>query len=182
MVIEPDFSQEMKQSQAVEVDALLRAAFEGEEEVELVHRLRQDGDMALELVKPWSGRIAGYAALSRMRQPEGWLCLAPVAVWPEFQRGAKTPRDQDKRHWQIGRRLVSELVAAAKDADFDKIPAIVVLGQPEFYEKCGFSRARAARLTTPYPVEFTMLAAPGDDIPAETLVYPAVFDPNPADK
>ena len=176
MVIGPDFSREMKSWEVEEVDALLRAAFKGEEEVELVHRLRQDGDMAVEFVKPWGRRIAGYAALSRMRQPEGWLCLAPVAVWPEFQRGATAPAGQDKRHWQIGRRLVSELVVAAKMREFEKIPAIIVFGQPEFYEKCGFSRARAARLTTPYPLEFTMLAAPGDDVPVETLIYPPAFD------
>ncbi len=176
MVIGPDYSHEMRPDQAAEVDALLRAAFDGDAEVELLHKLRRDGDIEVEFVKPWGRRIAGYAALSRMRQPEGWLCLAPVAVWPEFQRGATAPAGQDKRYWQIGRRLVSELAAAAKLREFDKIPAIVVLGQPEFYEKCGFSRARAARLTSPYPVEFTMLAAPGDDVPEETLIYPAAFD------
>ncbi len=182
MVSRPESSQEMKLWQAAEVDALLKASFEGDEEVQLVHRLRQDGDMAQEMVLSVEGRIAGYAALSRMRQPEGWLCLAPVAVWPEFQRGAAAPAGQGKKDWQIGRRLVSDLVAATKHPEFGGNPAIVVLGQPEFYEKCGFSRARAARLKSPYPVEYTLLAAPGSDVPAETLVYPAAFDADPADK
>jgi len=182
MAIGPDYSHELKDWQVAEVDTLLRAAFGGEDEVKLVHALRQDGDMVTEMVTPWNNRIAGYAALSRMRQPEGWLCLAPVAVWPEFQRGALTPKGLDKRHWQIGKRLVSGLVEAAKLDSFDKIPAIVVLGQPEFYEKCGFSRARAARLVTPYPVEYTMLAAPGDNIPEATLVYPPAFGTDLSEK
>ncbi len=176
MAIGPDVSRDMRPGEEAEVDALLRAAFEGEGELELVHRLRRDGDMVSEIVKPWQGRIAGYAALSWMRAPSGWLCLAPVAVLPEFQRGALAPSGQSKAHWQVGRRLVSELVGAAQMPELSEVPVIVVLGQPEFYEKCGFSRARAAQLTTPYPVEYTMLAAPGDDIPQETLIYPAAFE------
>ncbi|MEM1005651.1 MAG: N-acetyltransferase [Pseudomonadota bacterium] len=182
MVIGPDYSHDLKDWQIPQVDILLRTAFGGEDEVRLVHALRQDGDMVTEMVTPWKNRIAGYAALSRMRQPEGWLCLAPVAVWPEFQRGALTPDGLDKRHWQIGKRLVSGLVQAARLDDFDQIPAMVVLGQPDFYEKCGFSRARAANLKTPYSKEYTMLAAPGDDVPAATLVYPKAFGDDPASK
>jgi len=177
LVIGSDVSHELRQEQQEEVDALLRSAFGGDEEVELVHNLRQSGDMAVELVKAWNGRIAGYAALSRMRAPIGWLCLAPVAVLPEFQRGALAPDGQPKRDWQIGRRLVEDILTYASTPK-----QIVVLGQPEFYEKCGFSRARAAGLTTPYPLEFTMLAGHGDDVPKETLVYPPAFDAEQAGK
>lgn len=180
MVIGPDFSRDMQPDEEAEVDALLRAAFGGEDEVDLVHRLRRDRDMAAEIVKPWQGRIAGYAALSRMRAPEGWLCLAPVAVLPDFQRGSLAPPGQDKQFWQIGRRLVSELVQSIQLEALGG-SSMVVLGQPEFYEKCGFSRARAARLTTPYPVEYTMLAAPGEDAPQETLIYPAAFGEDPTE-
>ncbi|MGR3760020.1 GNAT family N-acetyltransferase [Roseobacteraceae bacterium NS-SX3] len=175
MEIGPDASREMRPEEAREAEALLRAAFGGEDEVRLVQRLRRDGDMLWELVTPWQGQIAGYAALSRMQAPEGWLCLAPVAVLPRFQRGALTPQGQDKSAWQIGRRLVRRIVNAAQNPEIAEFPAVVVLGQPGFYEKCGFSRARAARLTTPYPVEYTMLAAPGTDAPEAELVYPPAF-------
>jgi putative acetyltransferase len=35
--------------------------------------------------------------------------------------------------------------------------------------------ARAAKLKTPYPIEHTMLAGPGSDVPEAELVYPAAF-------
>ena len=175
MPIGPDCSRDMRPDEVTEVDALLRAAFGGEAEVALVHALRRNGDMVSETVVHWQGRIVGYAALSRMVAPAGWLCLAPVAVWPAFQRGASAPQGQPKGAWQIGRRLVSELALAAEIPKGTEVPAIVVLGQPGFYETCGFSRARAARLTTPYPLEYTMLAAPGEDVPEAELIYPAAF-------
>lgn len=175
MVIGPDASREMRREEAEEVDALLRAAFGGEEEVKLIHALRRDGDMVSEMVKPWQGRIAGYAALSRMQSPAGWLCLAPVAVLPEFQRGVLAPAGQSKGPWQVGRRLVSEIGVAVSDPGLTAIPAVVVLGQPEFYEKCEFYRRKAINLKTPYLLEYTMLAAPGEAAPVAELRYPAAF-------
>ena len=52
----------------------------------------------------------------------------------------------------------------------------VVLGKPSFYARCGFSSARAARLTSPYPIDHTLIARPGDDTPDESLLYPAAFN------
>jgi putative acetyltransferase len=37
-------------------------------------------------------------------------------------------------------------------------------------------QARAVRLQSRYPVKYTLLAGPGDDVPKETLIYPAAFD------
>ncbi len=51
--------------------------------------------MWVELVAPWQGKIVGYAALSKMRAPQGWACLAPVAVLPEFQNAAAAPDNVD---------------------------------------------------------------------------------------
>ena len=93
MVVGPDVTREMRPGEAEEVDALLRAAFPGPEEAELVRALRRDGAMMWEFVQPWAGRIGAYAAISRMVEPAGWGCLAPVAVWPDWQRGlAAWPR------------------------------------------------------------------------------------------
>ncbi|QBF30912.1 GNAT family N-acetyltransferase [Thalassococcus sp. S3] len=160
-----------------EIDALLRAAFGGAEEAELVRRLRADGDIWFEAVKPAGGRaVGGYYAVSRMRAPEGWGCLAPVAVWPEMQGGALDAKR--RKEWRIGSRMMRELVALIEDPPpgLDLPNCLVVLGKPSFYERAGFSRARAARLITPYPIEFTMLAGPGVDVPEARLVYPPAFD------
>ena len=172
MVIGIDYFRDMRGDEADEIDRLLNAAFGGNDEVDLVHRLRRDGDMFCEMVAPHDGRIAGYAALSRMVAPEGWLCLAPVAVRPDLQRGTLAPKGQAKQPWQVGRRLVTALVDGVLQMG---APAVVVLGHPDFYRQCGFSSQRAARLKTPYPVAYTLLAAPGDAAPDAELIYPRAF-------
>ena len=154
-----EFMREMRRGEEAEVDGLLRAAFGGAEEARLVKLLRKAGNMAGEQVVSEDGRILGYLALSQMIAPKGWLCLAPVAVAPEAQgRG-------------IGRRMVGLTAAWAQAAG----QTLVVLGEPGFYARAGFSADRAARLTSPFPVSHTLIARPGSDIPAETLRYPAAF-------
>ncbi|WP_417525942.1 GNAT family N-acetyltransferase [Marinovum sp.] len=162
MLQTPGFLRAMKPGEEPSVDALLRAAFGGEDEVRLVAKLRKAGVMAGESVLPGpegSNGPVGYFALSQMRQPKGWLCLAPVAIHPDWQRRGQ------------GRRMIRMLTGWAEAAG----QTIVVLGEPDFYESCGFSRARAAGLTSPYPTDHTLLLAPGGGVPRETLVYPAAF-------
>lgn len=142
------------------VERLLQRAFEGSDEAQLVRKLRKSRQIAGEMVVPGEGGIVGYYALSRMVEPKGWLALAPVAVDPEWQgRG-------------IGRRMVG---MAAEWARLSKT-TIVVLGAVPFYERAGFSAARAAKLISAYPVEHLLLAGPGEDAPERALVYPSTFD------
>lgn len=160
MVSGPDFCREMRRGEEAAVSELLRAAFGGEDEVRLVQTLRKDQQMAGEMVLPWREfGIAGYYALSRFSQPKGWLCLAPVAIHPALQRQGN------------GKRMLGLLTEWARISR----TYVVVLGQPEFYARCGFSAARAARLASPYPITHTLLAGPGDDVPEETLIYPKAF-------
>lgn len=180
-MIGPDFTRAASADDENEIAELLVAAFGRPGEAELVRRLRADGDMWLEMVKPWDGVIAGYAALSRMRSPEGWACLAPVAVLPRFQRAAGAPDTQQRKFYSIGTSLVSEIAQLAQSsidlgAIGQSVPTtIVVVGRPNFYERAGFSAARAQNLVSPYAIEHTLVARPGHDVPAEQLVYPAAF-------
>ncbi len=183
MVIGPDFTTDASPEQFEEIDALLRAAFGQRGEADLVRRLRADGDIWVERVKLWGGGIAEYAALSGMRAPEGWACLAPLAVLPRLQNAAAAPpRMVGDHRYRIGTRLASEIALLARQRDLaakrdGRFPAaIVVLGSVPFYERAGFSAARARNLRSPYPVENTLVAAPGDDAPAATLVYPRAFE------
>lgn len=155
----PSFARPMQAHEADQVEALLRKAFDGAQEAVLVTRLRQQGAIAGEVVLPLGDEIIGYYALSAMVQPEGWLCLAPVAIRPDWQ---------GKKH---GKRMIGQLVAWAEAAG----QTLVVLGQPAFYEAAGFSSAAAQNLTTPYAAEFTLLAASGESAPHETLIYPPAF-------
>ena len=159
MVQTHDFLREMKAGEETQVEQLLQKAFGGNEEARLVRLLRKQGAMAGEMVIAGQGGIAGYLALSEFDAPKGWLCLAPVAVHPDVQGQG------------IGRRMMGLLAEWARLAG----KYVVVLGQVEFYEKGGFSHARAAKLTSPYPIEHTLLAGPGNDTPEAELIYPKAF-------
>ncbi len=141
------------------IDALLRASFPGPDEAGLVIKLRAAGLMEAEVVTPWQGAIVAYLALSRLSAPHGWLALAPVAVAPEWQ----------------GKQIGSRLVAGMARLLAFKGQTTVVVGKPSFYARAGFSRARAAGLTSPYPLESTLLHRPGDDVPNDIVIYPAEF-------
>lgn len=141
------------------VDSLLRAAFDGEDEAVLVHALRADRDMAAELTVTEGDRLVGYAALSWMKRPAGWVCLAPVAVEPSRQRRG------------IGGKLMKAVLKWIAERDL----TAVVLGDPAYYGKRGFSLARAQNLTSPYPIDHTLLAGSGSDAPIERLIYPPAF-------
>ncbi|MFZ3580934.1 GNAT family N-acetyltransferase [Loktanella sp. DJP18] len=141
------------------IDALLTASFGGEAEVKLVHDLRAAGAMRGEQVIPLGEGVIGYYALSAMIAPVGWLCLAPVAIAPDWQ---------GRGH---GRRLIAQLAAWA---DQTATP-VVVLGQPEFYGKAEFSVAKAQALTSPYPIAHTLVAGIGGAAPQAVLRYPAAF-------
>ena len=141
------------------VDGLLEAAFATMEEVHLIHALRDSGELMHEYVLEEAGAIVGYAGLSAMVAPVGWLCLAPVAIAPSKQ----------------GQGYGVKLVARVAEVAATTGPEVVVLGKPSFYEASGFSTARAARLKSPYPVSYLSLAGPGDGVPDEELIYPTAF-------
>ncbi|MES2432627.1 MAG: N-acetyltransferase [Pseudomonadota bacterium] len=181
MVMGPDSVREMRVDEQPEVDALLRAAFLTGDEADLLLKLRSDGVMWAEFVLPWQGKVAAYAGISRMVAPVGWGCVAPVAVLPEFQNAALAPAPELAGQYRFGSRLMAwlpELVrlkASAQGADKDIPSTLVVVGKPSFYARAGFSQARAVRLISDYPLEYTLIARPGDDVPTERLIYPAAF-------
>ncbi|SEV94211.1 putative acetyltransferase [Cognatiyoonia koreensis] len=158
MVVGPDFCRDMRAVEEPAVDALLRAAFGGEAEVRLVHALRKSGKMMGEMVLPYEGGVVGYAALSQLTAPKGWLALAPVAI-ADHMRGRRN-----------GQRMVGLITEWAR---ITQTP-IVVVGPVQFYERAGFSRANAQGLETPYPLERTLIAGV-EGIPVERLIYPNAF-------
>ena len=159
MVAGPDYMHPMRAGEADLVDGLLRQAFAGEGKARLVRDLRATDQIELEVVLPWEGEVLGYLALSRLVAPEGWLALAPVAIAPAWH----------------GRGLGTRLVAMTLRLLAIKAQSVVVVGKPSFYERCGFSAARAAGLRSPYPAHVTAFAGPGDDLPMAQVVYPDAF-------
>lgn len=157
----PGFSRDLHPGEEPAVDDLLRLAFGGTEEVTLVHKLRKSRAIAGEVVLPMGEGIVGYYALSAMRRPKGWLCLAPVAIHPDLQR---------RGH---GRRMIGMLTEWARLTG----TPVVVVGEAAFYESAGFRSAPAAGLTSPYPVAHTLLAGLAKPpAPGTELVFAAAFD------
>ncbi len=195
MVVGPDTSRRARPQEFDEIDALLAAAFGRRDEADLVHRLRADGAIVLDIVKCWpdretgQSRIGAYMAISRMVAPQNWFCLGPVAVLSAWQNGALARDERTRGSFRFGSRLVREYAEDfAQGRDWhtqmlarvgllhgDEPPTLVVVGKPSFYARAGFSMHRAARLTSPYPLHLTLIARPGDDVPEETLIYPAAF-------
>jgi predicted N-acetyltransferase YhbS len=79
------------------------------------------------------------------------VMLGPVAVEPALQRGG------------IGRRLTATALAAA---DTQAVPAMMLIGDPEYYGRFfGFSAAATADWRVPGPVERHRLLARGGAVP-----------------
>ncbi|WP_226548985.1 GNAT family N-acetyltransferase [Celeribacter naphthalenivorans] len=157
MLKTPDFMREMKRGEEPAVADLLTAAFGQKNEAQLVETLRKSRAIAGEMVLPMAGEVIGYAALSKMTAPKGWLCLAPVAIRPDLQsRG-------------YGRRLVGMITQWAELSG----QTLVVLGDPAFYSRCGFTPI-AEGFASPYPLDHTLAAGPAKAKTKE-LIYPKAF-------
>lgn len=140
------------------VRKLVARAFDQPDEADLCEALRQDGDMALELVAEHQKKIVGHVALSHMKAPNGWLALAPLSADPKMKRRG------------IGSTLCQMALQYAN-------APVVVLGDPAFYGALGFDYDRSKRLKSPYPVKSTGLFAPDlEEVhPAATLTYAPAF-------
>lgn len=147
---------------ALAISILLSGAFEGPEEGQLVQSLRDSGEMILEMVAVDGLRLVAYVGFPALIEPKGWLALAPLAV----------------RHDLQGKGIGSELVRRALDhLSQDAHPAVLVLGDPDYYERFGFSVEAAAKVKSPYPFEYLGLfpidpSTVGSEVQA---IYPQAF-------
>ena len=124
-----------KSADADGVHSLLRDAFENLAEADLVQSLRQDGDMALEMVAELEGRIVGHIAYSQVEAPVWALALAPLSVAPPCQKRG------------IGGELVRQSLKHCLSKGWE---AVFVLGDPQYYQRFGFSVAKAKTFNSPY--------------------------------
>ena len=120
------------------VYAIYEAAFQQVIEAELVHRMHDDGDLILSLMAYADGP-AGHIAFSPLALHETpavkGCALAPLAVAPEFQGQG------------IGSILVRHALERLRA---DRYDLVLVLGDPNFYGRFGFTPGLASRLETPY--------------------------------
>lgn len=150
---------------ASQIRDLLETSFPGYGEAVLVDRLRSDGDIDLSLVAEDQGVVIGYIAFSRLMvvggdKPFHAQALAPLAVYPEYQQQG------------VATRLVREGHAciAAMGATLS-----VVLGEPSYYGRFGYSHKRAAHFECEYQSPYLMALSFGAAPWEGELVYPQAF-------
>lgn len=153
-------------------DAAIRqvvdAAFGRPAESRLVEALRAADLAAVELVATEGEEVVGHLLMSALSvflddQPVPALALAPLSVRPQRQGQG------------IGTALMEVGLDVARARQWD---AVVVLGDPEYYARFGFTAEAAAHLESPYSgdsfmaLELAEGALDGED---GLVVYPPPF-------
>jgi putative acetyltransferase len=140
-------------------------AFGQTAEAGLVDALIAAGEVVVELVAEDDGRIVGHILFSRIfiwngsRKFAG-VALAPLAVEPSFHRSG------------IGGALVREAHVRLKAAGET---LSVVLGDPAYYGRFGYSHERAAGFEGEYQCDALQALAWGEAPKKGGLVYPQAF-------
>jgi len=119
------------------IEAVLQAAFGREDEGRLVSRLRADEDVAFELVAEEAGAVVGHILFSRLwvDRRELYAGLAPLAVLPARQKSG------------LGSALVRASLETAREFGCH---GVLVLGDPAYYGRFGFSAEAAKGVSAPY--------------------------------
>ena len=136
-----------------DISALLDLAFGGTEESGLVERLRAQDAVIAALVATGKGRVLGHVLFSELPIETGGEtlragALAPLAVAPERQRQG----------------VAAALVRAGLEACREHgVTAAVVLGDPDYYRRFGFSSEAARNLRAPFsgPAFMALELVPG---------------------
>ena len=127
-----------KQADFAEIEEINRLAFGREDEGKLINDIRKtrNYEFGFSLVAVKEEKIQGHALFSKafvVHKGRRFKCLAlgPIAVLPEFQRKG------------VGTALINEGLERAKEVGFG---AVVVLGDPVYYERFGFKSSTGYKI------------------------------------
>jgi len=140
-------------------------AFGQQAEAGLVDALINGGDAVVELVAEEDGQVVGHILFSRLYVQSGGkrfaaVALAPLAVEPSFHGTG------------IGGALIREGHVRLKEAGE---ALAVVLGDPAYYGRFGYSHDRAGKFDSEYQGEALQALAWGDAPETGKLVYASAF-------
>lgn len=130
------------------VRAVHRAAFDSPLEARLVDALRQAGKAVISRVLCEQGEVRGHVVFSPVTvascpKTKNGVGLAPVGILPAHQNKG------------LGTALIKAGLEAARVAGYD---FVVVLGDPDYYPRFGFSAASAAGLSNEYQLDEPFMA------------------------
>ena len=150
-------------------DEVIRAAFGRTAEVVLAQQLREDGDVLLELGAFDDRAMIGHVLFSRLAVASTSRCgptlvaaLAPVSVRPARQQEG------------IGATLVRQGLEACGQVG---IGAVLVLGDPAYYGRFGFSAELASPVEAPFagPAFMALELVPAALAGVRAVRYPDAF-------
>jgi putative acetyltransferase len=122
------------------IGAVHCAAFNDTYEAAVVAGLREGGHAIASLVARVDGAVAGHVMFSRITVVVDGRALAAAALAP-------LAVDARWRRFGLGARLVAAGLDACRAAGMD---GVVVLGDPAYYGRFGFTLAALAHLRAPY--------------------------------
>jgi putative acetyltransferase len=125
-------------------------AFGGPLEAKLVRLITERKKALVALVALSDGTVVGHILFSQVtvaNAPQAFKAvgLAPVAILPEFQKQ------------RIGSQLIREGLKCCNHAGYD---AVVLVGDPNYYSRFGFTRAADVGLDNEYGVHDEFMVLP----------------------
>ncbi|MBN2107810.1 MAG: N-acetyltransferase [Deltaproteobacteria bacterium] len=142
--------------------AFLHATHTNHEEQFIAAALRKAGKLAISIVAEHGGAVVGHVAVSPVTISDGsarWYGLGPVAVAPDWQgRG-------------IGSRLVEQALCALQQTG---AAGCVLVGDPDYYDRFGFTRAAGLLIPDVAP-EYVLSLVFSDKKPAGTVAFHESF-------
>ncbi|WP_427788410.1 GNAT family N-acetyltransferase [Brevundimonas diminuta] len=159
MIIRPEQPEDLPAIHAVTRSAFIGVEHSSQTEAAIVDALRNAGALTLSLVAEQDGRIVGHAAFSPVRidgRASHWFGLGPVSVLPQRQGHG------------VGSALINEGLAQLKRLDAE---GCVVLGDPGYYARFGFTSDHDLRYDGAPPIYFQSLALSGAPAKGEVAYH-----------
>ncbi len=160
----------VREESPTDIDAIRNVndlAFGASGEGKLVDRLRDDGLVVASIVAVANGSVIGHGLFSELEIASTGgdiraVALAPVAVLPEWQGQG------------VGSAVVRAGIEHCREA---RIDAVIVLGQPAYYARFGFSAELAGHLESPYrgPAFMALELRAGCLASGGVVTYPDAF-------
>lgn len=149
--------------EAVTIAAFLHAPHTSHSEQHIVNALRRAGSLSLSLIAQADDSVIGHVAVSPVSISDGapgWYGLGPLSVMPDHQgRGT-------------GSVLMREALRRLRESG---AAGCVLLGEPKYYQRFGFS-ANPALILPAVPPEYFLAIAFGRDSPQGIVSYHEAFN------
>ena len=144
--------------EAVTVAAFQDAAHTDHAEQFIVRALRDSGQLTVSLVAEDNGSIIGHVAVSPVTissDTARWYGLGPISVAPERQGQG------------VGAQLMEHALTELRELG---AAGCVVLGEPDYYSRFGFS-AEPSLVLPDVPTEYFQAISFNGSVPAGTVSY-----------